>query len=307
MKIVFMGTPDFAVPCLTALREAGHEVAAVFTQPDKPKGRGYALTPPPVKVKALEYGLPVYQPTTLRDGEALRLLKEIGPDVIAVVAYGKLLPGEILELPPMGCVNVHASLLPRHRGASPIQWAIVSGDRETGVTTMYMAEGMDTGDILEKTVTPIGPDETAAELHDRLSNLGAALLVHTLNGMESGEIVPEKQDDALATKAPIIRKEMGRLDFSKSAAELHNLARGFYPWPGVYTQLDGKRLKVLETGLGEGTGRPGEVIEADGRLLVACGDGRALELKKVQPEGKRPMTAAEWLRGRPLNRGTILG
>ena len=309
MKIVFMGTPDFAVPCLTALQEAGHEILAVFTQPDKPKGRGYALTPPPVKVKALEYGLRVHQPATLRDGRAADILRELAPDAVVVVAYGKLLPTEMLDIPPYGCINVHASLLPRHRGASPIQWAVVCGDRETGVTTMRMAEGMDTGDMLERSVTPIGPEETAEELHDRLSAMGASLIVQTLAGLETGTVVPQKQDEALATKAPIIRKEMGRLDFSKPAEELHNLIRGFYPWPGAYTSLSGKRLKVLKSRVvPEVNGRePGRILDGGSRLLVSCGGGTALELLEVQLEGRKPMGAAELLRGRPVPAGTLLG
>ncbi|HIZ83556.1 MAG TPA: methionyl-tRNA formyltransferase [Firmicutes bacterium] len=307
MKLVFMGTPDFAVPCLTALQEAGHEIAAVFTQPDKPKGRGYALTPPPVKEKALSYGLPVYQPATVRDGEAEALLREIGPDAVAVVAYGKILPPALLEIPRYGCINVHASLLPRHRGASPIQWAIVCGDEKTGVTTMQMAEGMDTGDILEQVETPIDPDETAESLHDRLSHMGAKLLVQTLQDLEAGTVTPIKQDEALATKAPLIRKEMGQMDFAKTAGELHNLARGFYPWPGAYTTLGGKRLKVLETRLAAGDGAPGEVLCAEGRLTVACGGHTALELVRVQLEGKKPLTAADLLRGHPIPAGTRLG
>lgn len=307
MKLVFMGTPDFAVPCLTALQEAGHEIAAVFTQPDKPKGRGYALTPPPVKEKALSYGLPVYQPATVRDGEAEALLREIGPDAVAVVAYGKILPPALLEIPRYGCINVHASLLPRHRGASPIQWAIVCGDEKTGVTTMQMAEGMDTGDILEQAETPINPDETAESLHDRLSHMGAKLLVQTLQDLEAGTVTPQKQEEALATKAPIIRKEMGQMDFAKTAGELHNLARGFYPWPGAYTSLGGKRLKVLETRLAAGDGAPGEVLCADDKLTVACGGHTALELVRVQLEGKKPLTAADLLRGHPIPAGTRLG
>lgn len=307
MKLVFMGTPDFAVPCLTALQEAGHEIAAVFTQPDKPKGRGYALTPPPVKEKALSYGLPVYQPATVRDGEAEALLREIGPDAVAVVAYGKILPPALLEIPRYGCINVHASLLPRHRGASPIQWAIVCGDEKTGVTTMQMAEGMDTGDILEQAETPIDPDETAESLHDRLSHMGAKLLVQTLQDLEAGTVTPQKQEEALATKAPLIRKEMGQMDFAKTAGELHNLARGFYPWPGAYTSLGGKRLKVLETRLAAGDGAPGEVLCADDKLTVACGGHTALELVRVQLEGKKPLTAADLLRGHPIPAGTRLG
>ena len=307
MKLVFMGTPDFAVPCLTALQEAGHEIAAVFTQPDKPKGRGYALTPPPVKAMALSYGLPVCQPATVRDGEAEALLREIGPDAVAVVAYGKILPPALLEIPRYGCINVHASLLPRHRGASPIQWAIVCGDEKTGVTTMQMAEGMDTGDILEQAETPIDPDETAESLHDRLSHMGAKLLVQTLQDLEAGTVVPIKQEEALATKAPLIRKEMGQMDFAKTAGELHNLARGFYPWPGAYTTLGGKRLKVLETRLAAGDGAPGEVLCAAGKLTVACGEHTALELVRVQLEGKKPLTAADLLRGHPIPAGTRLG
>lgn len=307
MKLVFMGTPDFAVPCLTALQEAGHEIAAVFTQPDKPKGRGYALTPPPVKEKALSYGLPVYQPATVRDGEAEALLREIGPDAVAVVAYGKILPPALLEIPRYGCINVHASLLPRHRGASPIQWAIVCGDEKTGVTTMQMAEGMDTGDILEQAETPIDPDETAESLHDRLSHMGAKLLVQTLQDLEAGTVIPQKQEEALATKAPLIRKEMGQMDFAKTAGELHNLARGFYPWPGAYTTLGGKRLKVLETRLAAGDGAPGKVLCADDKLTVACGGHTALELVRVQLEGKKPLTAADLLRGHPIPAGTRLG
>ena len=307
MKLVFMGTPDFAVPCLTALQEAGHEIAAVFTQPDKPKGRGYALTPPPVKEKALSYGLPVYQPATVRDGEAEALLREIGPDAVAVVAYGKILPPALLEIPRYGCINVHASLLPRHRGASPIQWAIVCGDEKTGVTTMQMAEGMDTGDILEQAETPIDPEETAESLHDRLSHMGAKLLVQTLQDLEARTVTPQKQEEALATKSPLIRKEMGQMDFAKTAGELHNLARGFYPWPGAYTSLGGKRLKVLETRLAAGDGAPGEVLCADDKLTVACGGHTALELVRVQLEGKKPLTAADLLRGHPIPAGTRLG
>lgn len=308
MKLVFMGTPDFSVPCLAALYKAGHEIAAVFTQPDKPKGRGYVLTPPPVKVKAEEMGIPVFQPGTLRDGGALALLQSLKPELIVVVAYGKFLPAGILSLPPYGCVNVHASLLPRHRGASPIQWAIVSGDAVTGVTTMLMDEGMDTGDMLEKRETPIDPDETAAELHDRLSQMGAELICSTVAGLLDGSIRPVRQDERFATRAPLIRKEMGRIDFAKSAAEIHNLVRGFSPWPSAYTVWAGKRLKILKTRIaGSVDCLPGRVTESGGRLVVSCGGGTALELLRVQLEGAREMAASELLKGHPISEGTLFG
>lgn len=305
MKIVFMGTPDFAVPCLTALCDAGHEVAAVFTQPDKPKGRGYVLTPPPVKVEATEREIPVYQPNTLRDGEAEQILRGIAPDAIVVVAYGKLLPKEILDLPKFGCVNVHASLLPRHRGASPIQWAIVCGDKVTGVSTMLMDVGMDTGDILEMMETDIGDDETGEQLHDRLSEMGAKLIVSTLQGLADGTVTPTPQPEIGVTKAPIINKEMGKLDFTKSAQELHDLVRGFDPWPAAYCMLGKKRLKVYKTAVLDMQGEAGRVLQSDGKLIIACGTG-ALELIEVQLEGAKRMTADRMLMGHPIEAGTIL-
>lgn len=305
MKTVFMGTPDFAVPCLKSVIAAGHSVEAVFTQPDKPKGRGYVLTPPPVKSAALEAGIPVFQPATLKDGEALRILSEISPDVIVVVAYGKLLPKEILELPKYGCVNVHASLLPRHRGASPIQWSIVCGDKVTGVTTMLMDIGMDTGDMLETVSTPIDPDENCESLHDRLSEMGAKLIVSTLKGLEDGSITPTPQPEEGVTKAPIIKKEMGHLDFSKPACELHNLVRGFNPWPAAYFMLEGKRCKVYKTALSDMSGRPGEVLESSGRLIIGCGE-KALELIDIQLEGGKRMTADKLLLGHPVKQGIII-
>ena len=276
MNIVFMGTPDFAVPCLEALKNAGHDIKAVFTQPDKPVGRKQTLTPPPVKVAAMEMGIQVYQPNTLKDGAALEILKGINPDVIVVVAYGKLLLEDILNLPKYGCINVHASLLPRHRGASPIQWAIVSGDSETGVTTMKMDKGLDTGDILETAKIKIEDDDTGESLFEKLSALGAGLIVSTLENIDT--IKPQKQDDSKVTHAPIIKREMGELDFSKPAKELHNLVRGFYPWPGAYTFLDGKRLKILKTALNE-----------DGKL----------EILELQLEGKKPMKMSEFIKGNP--------
>lgn len=308
MKIVFMGTPEFAVPCLEALKNAGHELLAVFTQPDKPKGRKYKISPPPVKIKAMDMGIPVYQPATLKDGDALNILKQFEPEIIIVAAYGKILPKEILQLPKFGCVNVHASLLPRHRGASPIQWAIISGDTKTGITIMQMDEGLDTGDILKTASIDIHSDEDAQSLHDRLSKLGAELLCKTLPEIGTGLITPVKQDDSRATYAPIINREMGMLDFTKPAIELYNLIRGFNPWPTAFTTASGKRLKVFKSRLAENTElQPGTAVADDQQLKVACGDGILLELLEVQPEGSRRMTAAEYLRGHSINTGDMLG
>lgn len=307
MNIVFMGTPDFAVKSLDALLCAGHNVTAVFTQPDKPQGRKMILTPPPVKEYALNKNLTVYQPLTLKDGEALRILNELNPDVIVVVAYGRFLPKEILELPKYSCINVHASLLPRWRGASPIQWCIVQGDKITGVCTQKMAEGMDTGDILDCAKTEIGENETAEELFDRLSVMGAELIVSTLDKLEKGKINPIKQDEDSATYAPIIKKEMGKIDFCRSALEIHNLVRGFYPWPSTYFVYNGKRYKVISAKIGDKcSAAASTVINGQGRLLIACGDGVSIEILKIQPEGSRAMTAAEFLAGHSNWCGIVL-
>ncbi|MBQ2316170.1 MAG: methionyl-tRNA formyltransferase [Clostridia bacterium] len=305
MRIVFMGTPDYSVKTLDALMTAGHEVVAVFAQPDKPVGRKQILTPPPVKQRAEELGIPCYQPTTLRDGVALSILKELDPEVIVVVAYGKILPKEILELPPLGCVNGHASLLPRHRGASPIQWAIVCGDKQTGVTTMLMDEGMDTGDILDTAVTDIGEQETAEELFERLSAISANLMVSTLKGLQNGTVTPKKQDENKATYAPIIKKEMAHIDFNKTADEICNAVRGYYSWPCAFCILDGKRLKVMSAISATGSGNIGEVIDNTNSLKVACKDG-AVEFLTVQLEGSRAMSASEMLRGKGIALGTVL-
>lgn len=309
MKIVFMGTPDFSVPCLDTLSNAGHEILAVFTQPDKPKGRGYVMTPPAVKVRAMELNIPVFQPKAVKDGKALEILKGLAPDVIVVVAYGKILPAEILSLPKYGCINIHASLLPRHRGASPIQWAIVCGDKETGVTTVQMDAGMDTGDMLLTARTSIDKDETAGELHDRLSVMGASLICETLSGLLAGEITPVKQDENKATKAPMIKKEMGLMDFNKPAQELHNLVRGFSEWPSAFTSLSGKRLKVLKTIVlpGKCEYPTGTVADYPGKLVVSCGGGTLLELLLVQLEGARRLPAEELLRGHRIEKGQTLG
>ncbi|WRS26868.1 methionyl-tRNA formyltransferase [Oscillospiraceae bacterium MB08-C2-2] len=299
LRIVFMGTPDFAATCLARLLEEGREVVGVFSQPDRPKGRGHKLAPPPVKELALAHEIPVYQPTALRDGKALELLKELAPDVIAVVAYGRILPGDILELPPLGCVNVHASLLPRWRGAAPIQWSILAGDEKTGVATMAMDAGMDTGDILLTEETPIDPEETAGELFERLAPIGAALLSQTLDKLEAGNCPRFPQPQEGITYASMLQKEMGELDFSKPARELHNQIRGLNPSPGAFVRSGDKVLKVLRSAvLPQQSGKPGTLLDKR-RLVIACGEG-ALELLTVCPPGKPPMDGSAFLNGSGL-------
>ena len=267
MKIVFMGTPDFAVPCLKALIDAGHEIVGVFTQPDKPVGRKQILTPPPVKQTAIENGLTVYQPNSVRSDEAISLMRDLAPDCVVVVAYGKIIPAEMLKIAPLGFVNVHGSLLPKYRGAAPIQWAVIDGEEVTGITTMQMDEGLDTGDMLEQVSTKIGENETAGELFGRLSVMGAELIVSTLKKLEEGSIIPVNQDDSQSNYAKIISKEMAKINFSKSADEIFNLIRGFNPWPVAYTIIDSKRLKVFAAEkIGDINGKPGEVVSVDGGL-----------------------------------------
>ena len=304
MRIVFMGTPDFAVPCLQRLLEDGHEVPAVFTQPDKPVGRHAVLTPPPVKQLALSHGIPVYQPTKMRDGTVAALLRELAPDCLVVVAYGRILPQEILDVPPRGCVNIHGSLLPRYRGAAPIQWSVIRGETVTGVTSMFMDAGMDTGDIIDTLTTPIGENETAGELFERLAPLGARLLSATLAAIADGTVTRRPQNGAEATMAPMLEKAMGRLDLTRPAQELHNQVRGMNPWPGAFCTAGGKTLKIHETRVAAGSGAPGTLLCAD-PVTVACGEG-ALQLMTVQPEGKPRMAAEAWLRGARLPQGARL-
>ena len=304
MRIVFMGTPDFAVPCLQRLLEDGHEVPAVFTQPDKPVGRHAVLTPPPVKQLALSHGIPVYQPTKMRDGTVAALLRELAPDCLVVVAYGRILPQEILDVPPRGCVNIHGSLLPRYRGAAPIQWSVIRGETVTGVTSMFMDAGMETGDIIDTLTTPIGENETAGELFERLAPLGARLLSATLAAIADGTVTRRPQNDAEATMAPMLEKAMGRLDLTRPAQELHNQVRGMNPWPGAFCTAGGKTLKIHETRVAAGSGAPGTLLCAD-PVTVACGEG-ALQLVTVQPEGKPRMAAEAWLRGARLPQGARL-
>lgn len=308
MKIVFMGTPDYAVKTLEALITAGHEVAAVFAQPDKPVGRKHILTAPPVKVCALEHGITVYQPETLKGEEAKNILEEINPDAIVVVAYGKILPEYILNIPKFGCVNGHASLLPFYRGSAPIQWSIINGEKKTGVTTQLMDKGIDTGDILEQAEVLIGEEETAEELFERLSEISAELMISTLQKLENGEITPQKQDETKATYAPIIKKEMAELNFNKSAEKIHNAVRGFYSWPCAFFFMSGKRIKVISCRVaGKTNEKAGTVITQNGELLIACGDGNTISLVTLQPEGSKPMSAKQFLNGNNIPSGFVIG
>lgn len=306
MRIVFMGTPDFAVPSLQALIDAGHDVCAVYTQPDKPQGRKQILTAPPVKTLALEHDIPVFQPNTLKNEDEQARLRELAPEVIIVVAYGKLLPKAVLDIPPHGCINVHGSLLPRWRGAAPIQWAVIAGDEKAGVTTMQMAEGLDTGDMLLTYETKVGEKETAGELFDRLAQAGAELLIQTLVKLD--EITPRPQDDAQSCYAHMLDKQMAVIDWSKSAHEIDCLIRGLNPWPIALTTLSGERLKVFAAEKAAGNGEPGTVLEADPKkgLTVACGEG-ALGLTEIQLVGGKRMKATDFLRGHAIEVGTKLG
>ena len=300
-----MGTPDFAVPSLRALIEAGHDVCAVYTQPDKPQGRKQILTAPPVKTLALEHNIPVFQPNTLKKDDEQARLRALAPEVIIVVAYGKLLPKAVLDIPPRGCINVHGSLLPRWRGAAPIQWAVIAGDEKAGVTTMQMAEGLDSGDMLLTYETKVGEKETAGELFDRLAQAGAELLTETL--VQLDEIIPRPQDDAQSCYAHMLDKQMAVIDWSKSAHEIDCLIRGLNPWPIALTSLAGERLKVFAAEPVSGKGAPGTVLEADPKkgLTVACGEG-ALKLTEIQLVGGKRMKATDFLRGHAIEAGTKL-
>ena len=302
-----MGTPEFAVPSLSALIGAGHEIAAVVTQPDRPSGRGKVLTPPPVKTAAEAAGIPVLQPAKIRTEEFFAELSSYSPDLICVTAYGRILPKSILDLPRHRCVNAHASLLPKYRGAAPINWAIVRGESVTGVTTMLMDEGMDTGDMLLRREVAIKDDDTGETLSRKLSTVGGELLVETLALLEEGKLSPEKQDESLATYAPIIKKEDGLIDWSLPARDIRNLVRGMLPWPGAYTSLGGKMLKIFRAALSEGEGQPGEVIKSgSGILRVATGKG-ALDVLELQIEGGKRLETAAFLVGRKIPEGAILG
>ena len=307
MKILFMGTPDFALPCLKALIER-YDVTAVVTQPDKPRGRGYVLTPPPVKAFAMENGITVYQPETLKDGAFEDMLREIDPDAIVVVAYGKILPAYILDYPKYGCINVHGSLLPEYRGAAPMQRAIIDGKAVTGVTTMYMAKGLDTGDMLEKLECDIEIDDNFETVHDKLACLGARLIISTLSKLESGSIIAEKQDDSLATYAAKIEKCDCVIDFSADVRSIHNRIRGLSPFPLSFAYLGSKMIKFISSEI-VSTVRtdeaPGTVLSLDNkRIDISCGDG-VIGISFLLPEGKKRMSADDFIRGRQISKGDI--
>lgn len=308
MKLIFMGTPDFAVGTLKALLNSEHQVAAVVTQPDKPKGRGKALQFPPVKEVAVEADIPVYQPRRVRDEEFIRTLQKIEADAIVVVAFGQIIPEEILNMKKYGCINVHASLLPKYRGAAPIQWAVIEGEKESGVTTMQMDAGLDTGDMLKKVVVPLDEKETGGSLFEKLSEAGAKLLAETLKGLEEGSIQPEKQGDSPTAYARMLSKDMGKIDWSQEAVHIERLIRGLNPWPSAYAKLDGKTLKIWEADVLERESgmAPGTVTEVGKEsILVQTGKGM-LAVRQLQLEGKKRMDAGAFLRGYSIKEGTSL-
>lgn len=304
MNVVFMGTPDFAVPSLENIAKV-HTVQAVFTQPDKPVGRKMILTPPDVKVCAEKLEIPVYQPVKLKDSDSYDIIKELNPDVIVVVAYGQILPENILNIPKYGCINVHGSLLPKYRGAAPIQWSVLNGDKVTGVTTMYMEKGLDTGDILETKEYEIGINDTAGEVFDTLAEMGGKLILDTLEKADKGELHPIKQDDSKSSYAKMLDKSMCNIDFSKTNLQVHNQVRGLSPWPVASTKLNGKVLKIFETRLAEGKGKPGEILNTN-PLTIACGEG-AVVVNTVQLQGKKKMDSKAFLQGHKLEKGTVIG
>lgn len=306
MRILFMGTPDIAAESLAALIAAGHEIVGVFTRADKPVGRKQIMTAPPVKQLAQQHNIPVWQPATLRDGKAEPIFRELAPDLVVVVAYGRILPPELLHIAPLGCINLHVSLLPKYRGSAPIQWAVLNGDAETGVTIMQLDEGCDTGDILMVERVAIGPETTSGELFDQVSATGAKTLVTAIEKLAAGELTPQPQNDAEATQAPPLTKEMARFDFTQSAAHIHNWVRGMNPWPAAFFELEGKKVKVLESRLAsDARSAPAGTVLALKPLTIACGEG-ALQLLTVTPEGGKPMAGTAWAAGRRLKAGDSL-
>ena len=300
MRIVFMGTPDIAATCLTKLLDDGFDVAAVYTQPDRPKNRGMKLAFSPVKEVALNAGLPVYQPENFRDPETVEQLRALQPDVVAVVAYGRILPQNVLDIPAKGCINIHASVLPEYRGSAPYQWAVLDGKEETGVTAMYLCREMDAGDVIDISKTLIGPDETAGELLDRLAQLGAVLLSKTMSRMAAGEVERTPQEADKATYAPMLDKTMCPIDWTKTAQQVHNQVRGLHPWPVATMELQGKKFKVHETRVVSGSGEPGQILGLTKTgLKIACADG-AIEVTSLQAEGGKRMAAPDYFRGHPL-------
>lgn len=309
MKIVFMGTPEFAVPCLQKIIDEGHEVLAVVTQPDKPKGRGKKLAMPPVKELALKYNIDVYQPVKAREDSFVEKLKEINPELIVVVAFGQILPKSILDIPKFGCVNVHASLLPKYRGAAPLNWVIINGEEKTGVTTMYMDVGLDTGDMILKSEIPLDDEITAGELHDKMMVQGAEVLKDTIDLISKGEAPREKQNDEETCYSPIMDKSLGNIDWSKSATDIHNLIRGVNPWPSAYTTYDKQTMKIWKTKvldkLSEKT--PGTILSVDKNgIEVSTGD-KVLQIYEIQMSGKKRMIVSEYIKGNDISTGIVLG
>lgn len=300
MRVVFMGTPDIAATCLEQILTDGFEVAGVYTQPDRPKNRGMKLAFSPVKEVALKAGLPVFQPENFREEETVQQLRALKPDVVAVVAYGRILPQKVLDIPAMGCINIHASVLPAYRGSAPYQWAVLDGQKETGVTAMYLCRQMDAGDIIDVRKTPIAPNETAGELLDRLAVLGAELLSKTLSRFAQGSVEAVPQDEALVSYAPMLDKTMCPIDWSKTAQQVHDHVRGLHPWPVATMELNGKLFKVHATVIAEGSGAPGQVLGLTKTgLKIACGEG-AVEVRSLQAEGGKRMAAPDYFRGHPL-------
>lgn len=304
MRILFMGTPDFAVPSLKALIEAGHEICGVFTQPDKPKNRGMKLQAPPVKEVAIAHDIPVYQPVSVKDGTALDIIQQLAPELIVVAAYGRILPNSILEYPAKGCINVHSSLLPKFRGAAPIHWAVISGETETGVTIMHMAQELDAGDIIDQARTPIDPDESVEAVHDRLAELGGALLVDVVAQIADGTAKRTPQDSSQATYASMLSREMSKVDWNMSAKAIHDKIRGLSPWPAASTDvISGDTIKLFgSVNTGESTSaQPGTIVSAGKQGIdIACGDGKILRIVQLQAAGGKRMAAADYLRGHPI-------
>lgn len=309
MRLIFMGTPDFSVPVLESLYHAGHEILAVVTQPDKPKGRGKAILMTPVKEKALELGLTVYQPARVREPEFVEILKGLKPELMVVVAFGQILPQRVLDIPRYGCINIHASLLPEYRGSAPIQWVILNGEKETGVTTMMMDAGVDTGDMLERTVIPIGADETGGSLHDKLSEAGAKLILSTIEKLQNGTLVRTPQPETDINHTRMLDKALGNIDWTQDAEVIERLIRGLNPWPSAYTHWNGKTLKLWKAQVlsEEFEGVPGQVVVSEkDRLFVKTGKG-VLSVLELQPEGKKRMAVEAFLRGYPVETGTVFG
>lgn len=309
MKIVFMGTPEFAVPCLQKIIDEGHEVLGVVTQPDKPKGRGKKLSIPPVKELALKYDIPVYQPIKAREESFVKTLKEINPELIVVVAFGQILPKSILDIPKFGCINVHASLLPKYRGAAPLNWVIINGEEKTGVTTMYMDEGLDTGDMILKSEIPLDDEITAGELHDKMMIDGAQVLKETIDLISQGKAPREKQDDENTCYSTIMDKSLGNIDWKKPAKEIHNLIRGVNPWPSAYTSYENQIMKIWKTKvLNEKSNKePGTIISVDKEGIKVCTGDKLILISEIQMSGKKRMIVSEYIKGNTINTDVILG